>query len=147
MNPHRILFVLLFAALGCADREEELLPQIVSIDRSFEEIDPGLLHGTRQEKDNNVIVLSRGGFQTISVTFSSPPDDVEVALHEDNRSPLEAQDYILRGAVLTIKLYCTIYVQGTHNELNIRWTGPEGLNSRVSFAVWCPYEDRTREIR
>ncbi|MDE0503547.1 MAG: hypothetical protein OXI86_05660, partial [Candidatus Poribacteria bacterium] len=79
MNPNRILVVLLFAALGCADREEEFLPHVVSIDRSFREIDPALLESnwSREERDNNVIVLNRGGFQTITVTFSSPPSNLE----------------------------------------------------------------------
>ena len=140
MNPNRLLVVFLFAALACADRDEELLPHIVSIDRRLEEIDPELLW-ERQKKDNNVIVLNRDGFQTITVTFSSPPENVEVELQGRYGSALDAQDYILRGAELKITLYCTLYFQGTHNTLNIEWTGANDLRSSVFFPVWCPLED------
>lgn len=143
MNPNRILVALLFAALGCTGREEALLPHIVSIDRNFREIDPALLENywSREERDNNVIVLNRGGFQTITVTFTSPPNNLEMKLHDRNGSVLDAQDYILHGAALKIKLYCSFYIQGTYTTLTIRWSGGEGLNSTVSFPVWCPFED------
>lgn len=143
MNPNRFLVALLFAALGCTGREEALLPHIVNIDRNFQEIDPALLsnYWSREERDNNVIVLDRGGFQTITVTFSSPPNNLEMKLHDRNGSVLDAQDYILHGAALKIKLYCSFYIQGTYNTLTIRWSGGEGLNSSVSFPVWCPFED------
>lgn len=143
MNPNRFLVALLFAVLGCTDREEELLPHIVSIDRNFRQIDPALLgnYWSREAKDNNVIVLDRGGFQTITVTFSSPPSNLEMKLHDRSGSVLDAQDYILHGAALKIKLYCTLYIQGTYNTLTIDWSGGDGINSTVSIPVWCPFED------
>ena len=137
-----LLLALLFTLLGCGERYDHDItildcpegyggdyPRIVKVDSPTEEIGPGLLFD--EDLHRHVIVLNGDGFQTVTVTFSSPPQNLSV-----NIGPTRALDYTLRGTLLTMTVYYTIGQQGNDGRLYIRWDGGGAF-----LAYWCPYED------
>ena len=130
MKPIPMLLALLFVVFGCAEEyEADRLdpPYIVKID-------PELLATPWGTHDNNVVVLNRDGIQTVTVAFSSPPQNLSVNLE---RGPTHPQEYIVQGTKVVITLYCTIYVQGRYSEVKINWND----NGSASFGLYCPFGD------
>lgn len=137
MKPIPPLLALLFLVFGCAeeyvaDRLDP--PYIVKINPPLQEIDPELLETPWGTHDNNVIVLNREGFQTVTVTFSSRPQNLSVNLE---RGPTHPQAYIVQGTKVVITLYCTVYVQGRYSDVKINWDD----NGSASFGLYCPFGD------
>ena len=135
-----LLLILLVAIPGCADSpdgdivipdlSEYTDPRIVSIDPPLQEIDQDLV-GSR---DNNVVLLHREGFQTITITFSSPPLNVRMDWILWSRRP---KDYIVDSTKVIVTVYCTINEQGNYITLPIEW----GEDSSETIPLYCPFGD------
>ena len=137
-----LLLALLFTVLGCAERYDGDInfldcrekdahsgefPHIVSIDPPQEEIARDLLG---EPYPPRVIKLKRGEDETITVTFSSPPQGLFAR---------SVQDYILQDRTLTMNVYCYMtrleHIHDIH-DIYIEWEGGAAL-----LLLWCPPEE------
>ena len=125
---------------GCAEMKEDYVaPHIVSIDPAIqqftkEEIDAMVDDGTLLFRvPPGFVHVKPRELTTITVTFSSPPEDFEMSegLHS----------YSLDGTALQITVHCVLPYR-THisfwqfQRVKIEWEGGGQL-----IQLWCPLED------
>ena len=128
-----LLLVFLFAAAGCGrEYHGREYPHIVSIDPPQEEIDPDLM---AEPFPPRVIKLNREELQTVTVTFSSRPQNLVVS-HR-------VEDYVLQDTTLTIDLYCYIkpqigYARDKIHGVEHLYLGWDG--GAAHLHIWCPEE-------
>lgn len=132
MKPILLLALVLTLSSCGEELDGREYPHIVRIDPPQGEIEPDLMPGPFPPR---VIKLNREELQTVTVTFSSPPQNLVVS-HR-------FEDYALRNATLTIDLYCYMKAQIGDAELNIHaiehlylaWDG-----GAAHLHIWCPEE-------
>lgn len=129
------LLILLAAMPGCAERDDVYVtPRIVSIDPPVRKLPDDLVQSPWGPRPNHVVQVNQGGFETITVTFSSPPRNLRVDFHGYAFSP---QEYIVEGTKLIVTVHCTIYFQGRRNTLYIKWDN----DGKKIYDLYCPYAD------
>lgn len=132
-----VLFLtLLFTFLGCAERydgDNGDPPRIVNTDPPRQRIAPEVLmnYGVPPE----VIKVKLEEYQTVTVTFSSPPRNVHATV-----GPSHALDYVLQGTQLTMTVYCHLRDE---YESNVRGISIDWDGGGTFLRLWCqPEEDK-----
>lgn len=81
-----------------------------------------------------VIKLKREEYQTITVTFSSPPELLYIRTHDT-----QALDWVLKGRHLIMTVYChepAGFQRIVEHPIPIKWVGGGTL-----LRLWCPPEE------
>ena len=120
---------------GCAEMEEEYVPpRIVSIDPPLQNFTPEEADVWLDEKiPYSFVHVNLNEYNSIAVTFSSPPQELDVRLGQ-----WSATDYHLDGSTLHITTFCTsgwVGVLSDITTLYIKWRGGGQI-----IQLWCPTE-------
>ena len=136
MKPIILPFALLLTLTGCSERVYEP-PHIVSIDPPIKTFTRDEAEALRLPPDipTQFINIERFAYNTVTVTFSVPPEELLL-----NLGPLGASDYQLEGSILRLNVYCYSYsahrinaVRREIQEILLRWKG-----GAQRIQLWCP---------